>query len=136
MSPPSQIGELLPAVAVGVAFTVTSVVEVAVHPFTSVMVTLYVPLSVGVAAVTVGFCRAEVNVPGPSQLQLVASPAVSVRLMSPPSQIGELLPAVAVGVAFTVTSVVEVAVHPFTSVMVTLYVPLSVGVAAVIVGFC
>ena len=56
---PAQTGELLAAVAVGNAFTVTVVEEVVLHPLT-VTVTVYTPLIAAVAFVTLGFLTAEV----------------------------------------------------------------------------
>ena len=73
-----------------------------------------------VAAEIVGSWSVELKPSGPSQLQPVASPPVSVNSMSAPAQIGLVTtPAVAVGVALTVTFTVEVFVQLFTSVTVT-----------------
>ena len=56
---PTQSGELLDAVAVGVVFTVTFTLEVLVHPL-AVTETVYVPLIAVVALVRVGFCAVDV----------------------------------------------------------------------------
>ena len=56
------MGELLLAVAVGKAFTVTEVVAEAVQPLILlVTVTWYVPLAEVVASGMLGFCNVELN---------------------------------------------------------------------------
>ena len=65
---PTHRGELLPAVGVGKAFTTTVADAVAVHPFASVTLTVYVPASAAVTLLIVGFCTADVNPFGPVQL--------------------------------------------------------------------
>jgi hypothetical protein len=57
---------------------------------------------------------------GPVHDQLVAAPPDSVRFKVAPAQMGALLPAVSVGVAFTVTEIVVAVVQELPSVMVTL----------------
>jgi hypothetical protein len=51
----------------GVGRTVTTVVEEALQPFTSVTVTLYVPEAEGSTVVMTGFCCVEVKPFGPVQ---------------------------------------------------------------------
>ena len=58
---PAQMGELLLAVAIGKAFTMTEVVAEAVQPLPSVTVTWYVPLAEVVAEGIFGFCIVELN---------------------------------------------------------------------------
>jgi hypothetical protein len=136
-SSPSQIGLLDPRVkAAGVALTVTEVFTgVLGHPLSTTKV--YVPASAVVVPVIVGFCCVDVNPFGPVQLYVAPATRDAVRLMSSPSQTGELLDTVGEGGAlFTVTSTVPaVLVHPFT-VNVNEYVPDSAVVALVIDGFC
>ena len=65
---PAHCGVLLLAVGVGSALMVTFVVVVAEHPFTSVTVTVYVPLAAVVTFVIDGVADDEVNPLGPVQL--------------------------------------------------------------------
>ena len=65
----------------------------------------------------VGFGCSELNPFGP--LQLYDTPPLANRFNAPPVQTGVLLDALAAGAAFTVTSVVVVAVHPAAVVIVT-----------------
>jgi len=62
-------------------------------------------------------------------------PPLEVRFKVPPVQTGLLLPAVAVGAAFTVTLAVAVAVQPLASVTVRMYGPLMTGIAFGMIGF-
>ena len=63
---PSQRGELLPAVATGLEFIVTVVVETSEHP-PAVTVNVYVPPPAVVMEEMDGFCNEEVNPFGPDQ---------------------------------------------------------------------
>ena len=134
MLSPAHIGELLFTVTTGTPFIITSVVETPVQPFPSVIVTEYVPEFEEVALAIFGFWSVDEKLFGPDQLHETASPALSVKFNVPSNTIGELLPAVAVGVALTVTTIVEIAVHPFPSVIVTEYVPEFEEVALAIFG--
>lgn len=100
------------AVTVGVVLTVTNCVDVLVQPLAAVPVTVYVVVADGVT-VTGEPDR------GPGNHEYVAAP-VAVNVVELPVQI-EALEAVAVtvGEALTVIRRVEVAVHPFTFVPVT-----------------
>jgi hypothetical protein len=122
----------LVAVAVGKVFTVTVTLEVFVHPFT-VTVTVYVPLIVVVAFVRDGFCKEDEYPPGPFHAYVAPVTVGVVKFMVLPAHTGELLPAVAVGNAFTVTVVDEVVLHP-PEVTVTVYTPLIAAVELVIEG--
>jgi hypothetical protein len=130
----TQNGPTTVMVASNVELTETVTVEVVEHPFAET-VTVYVPLSPGVAETMVGFCSAEVNPFGPLHAYVAPAAVVAVRFKSVPVQIGEFEPAVVVGAAFTVTFTVEVEEQPF-AVTVTVYVPLAAVVAEAIVGFC
>src|SRR3954464_3113656 len=135
---PSQYGPPLLAVGVaGVGLTTTFVVPAAeVQPFT-VMVTEYVPASVVVALLRVGFCSADVKPFGPVHEYVAPlTNGVESEIVAP-SQYGPPFDAVgAASVALTTTFVVPAAgVEPFT-VMVTEYVPASAVVALPRVGFC
>ncbi len=65
---PWQTGLLLEALAVGNGFTVTEVDADAVHPFTSVTVTVYDPAAANVTFGIVGFCKVDENPFCPVQL--------------------------------------------------------------------
>ena len=66
-----------------------------------------------VADAIVGFWSVEVKPLGPAQTWLVPPVEEDVKFIVPPTNTGELLPAVApVGTAFTVAEVVAIAVHP------------------------
>jgi hypothetical protein len=81
-----------------------------------------------------GFCALDINPFGP--VQLYVAPPDEVRFKVAPLHTGLLLPAVALGDAFTVTTVVAVAVQPPASVTVTVYVPEAAVVTVAIEGFC
>ena len=108
---------------------ITTMVEPAalVHPFT-VIVTLYVPASVGSTFAMPGVLDVEVNPPGPVQLYVAPVTAGVERFNVAPVQRGPLFVAVGVAGAALITTVVAPAalVQPFT-VIVTLYVPASVA---------
>jgi hypothetical protein len=106
-----------------------------VHPPT-VTVTLYVPLIAVVALALVGFCVAFAKAAGPvhEYVAPVVVDGVLVKFNVKPSHIGELLDAVIVGIAFTVTVPDPVTVQPFESVTVKLNVFVPAGNAAVYVG--
>jgi hypothetical protein len=59
-------------------------------------------------------------------------PPLDVNVNVEPAQIGELLPAVGVGNAFTVTVTVPVLVQPAAVVPVTVYVIVEVGLAVTV----
>ena len=65
---------------------------VPVQPFT-VMFTLYVPASAGVALVIVGFCVADVKPLGPVHAYVAPVTAAAVRFIVLPVHTGLLLPA-------------------------------------------
>jgi hypothetical protein len=70
-----------------------------------------------VAFIIIGFCKVEVNEFTPVHAYEV--PPLLDRVKVEPTQIGVLLLAVAVGMAFTVAEVVAIAVHPLTLVTTT-----------------
>ena len=70
---PSQYAPVLEALAVGLAFTTTTVLACAVQLFALVTTTVYEPPFVVVALAIVGFCNAEVYPLGPLQANEVAS---------------------------------------------------------------
>jgi hypothetical protein len=66
MAAPAQTGLLLPAVgAAGIGFTTTVVVPAGPAQPATVAVTEYVPALVALALPMEGFCKDEVNPPGP-----------------------------------------------------------------------
>ena len=110
------------AVTVGKAFTDTLTDAVLVQPFTSVPVTLYVVVPVGV--------NATASTTPLSHAYDVAPPPVKVTDV--PEQTEELVEeAVTIGKSFTVTLTDAVFVQAFASVPITLYVVVPVGTKAV-----
>jgi len=108
------------AVTVGNELTVTAIVAVFTHPFALVPVTVYVVEDVGV---TVTF--EPDKLPG-FQTYVLAPPPVNV--VEPPIHIAVLAAAaLTVGNGLTVTATVDVPVHPFAPVPVTVYVVEVVG---------
>ena len=91
----------------GSAFTVTVPVAVAVHPAALVAVTVYVPAVEVVIEVVTAPVLHEYDVP-----------PVAVRVAVAPAHIDGLF-TVGVGSAFTVTTVLAVAVQPLAAVTVT-----------------
>ena len=123
---PRQIGELLPTLGTGKGLIITAVEIEAVQPFISVTVRLYVPEDEIVGLLTIGSKMLEENPFGPSHKKVLFNPGVVLeadKFKVVPVQTGELLPAVGIGNAKTVTSVEAVEIHPFTSVMITEYIP-------------
>src|SRR5581483_5058869 len=117
--------------------TKTSVVPAAeVHPFT-VIVTLYVPVSVVAAFTIVGVLNDDVKPFGPVHEYVAPVTAGVVSDTVFPLQYGPPLPALGVaGIGLTTTFAVPAAdVQPLT-VTVTEYVPASASVAFGRVGFC
>jgi hypothetical protein len=118
MVAPIQTGELLEAVAVGLALTITVVVALSEQPLSLVTVKVYVP---AMAAVAFGIDgdRLVLEKPlGPIQLYEVILSEPPVSCMVAPIQTGELLDAIAVGSGFTVTSWLLVQEQLLASVMV------------------
>jgi hypothetical protein len=70
---------------------------------------------------------------GPVQFQEV--PWVTDKVSVAPEHTGVLLETAGTGEGFTVTDVLVTAVHPFTSVTVTVYVPEAFVVTSEITGF-
>jgi DNA-binding beta-propeller fold protein YncE len=134
---PVHKGPLLVAVGVaGNGLTTTVVDPAALGQPPTVIVTLYVPASVGSTLVIVGFRTAEVNPPGPVQLYVAPATRGVERLSVAPVHKGPLLVAVGVaGKGLTTTVVDPAALGQPLTVIVTLYVPASVGSTLVIVGF-
>ena len=106
-------------VATGKGFIITSVdTDGAVHPFSSVTITEYVPDAAIVTLLIDGFWRLDENPAGPVQLYIVPPPEN--RLRVDPAHCGELLPIITVGKGLTVTVVgTDDAEHPLASVTVT-----------------
>jgi hypothetical protein len=108
------------ALTVGNGLTVTATVDVPVHPFAPVPVTVYVVEIVG-ETVTLD----PDKLPG-FQTYVLAPPPVNV--VEPPIHIAVLAAAaLTVGNGLTVTATVDVPVHPFAPVPVTVYVVEVVG---------
>src|SRR5689334_22341106 len=101
------------------------------------MVTEYVPASVVVALLLVGFCSDDVKPFGPVHEYVAPATSAVESEMVWPAQYGPPLLAVGVaGIGLTTTLVLPAAdVQPLT-VMVTEYVPASAGAALLLVGFC
>ena len=97
-------------VATGAGVTETKILAVSEHPFESVPVTEY-PADVG-GETEIGFVDWAV-------LHTYVFPPLPVRIAFCPEQIVLFPLMVIVGVGLTVTFADELAVHPFTSVMVT-----------------
>jgi hypothetical protein len=129
---PTQYGPALLADVVGVR-TFTLTVPVLVHP-SEVTVTVYTPMFAVDELATVGFCKPEVNPPGP--LHAYPVPPLAVRFRGLLTQTGLLLPTIGFGVGLTVTLVVMLPVHPFASVTVNVYKPLLLIDADDTEGFC
>jgi hypothetical protein len=88
-------------VTVGLLFTVTDVFAVFVQPLAAVTVTVYVPVDERVELEITGFCETELKALGPVHTY-PDIPDVEVRFIADPRQTGLLLPAVTVGLGFTV----------------------------------
>src|SRR5947207_10400439 len=122
---PSQIvAEATVTTGRGFTFTVTCVD--AVHPLTSVPVTVYVVVEVGLAVT--GEPVVELSAVDGVHKYVVAPLAVSVAVCCP-TQIAGGGATVTTGRGFTFTVTCVDAVHPFTSVPVTVYVVVEVGLA-------
>jgi hypothetical protein len=90
---------------VGLLFTTTTVLLGALVQPAAVAVNTYVPSIAKVAvAETLGFWLLLAKPLGPVQLKVVPLSVVPVRFSGEPTHTGLLLPAVAVGVGFTVTT--------------------------------
>ena len=118
-----QTGLLLPRTGVADApFTTTEPVPTGPTQPDTVAKTEYVPEAKVVAPTITGFCEAEEKLFGPDQEYTPPANVVAVKLKSPPTQTGVLLPTVgAVGVGVIVTEVTlgGVLTHPFAPVAVT-----------------
>lgn len=121
MLSPSQIAEgVALAETEGSGFTVTVTVSVPVQPDPSVPVTVYVVVDIGVSVTF-----APDNDPG---IQLyVAAPNPSSVTVSPAQIVEGVATAVTAGDTSTVMVTTSVAVHPFPSVPITVYVVLLAG---------
>ena len=102
----------------GVVLTVTETVAVAVQPLPFETVTVYVPELAVVILLILGLIIDEVKAFGP--FHEYVPPPVAEKLIVPPVQfVVVLIEALAVGLAFTTTFAVAVAVQPFEFVTVT-----------------
>jgi len=114
----------------GIGLTVTVVVAVFVHPFTSVPVTVYVVVTVGFA-VTLGMLVALSPVGGDQEY--IEAP-LAVRVTEDPKQMeGATGVTATLGRFLTVTVTEAVLVHPAALVPVTIYVVEVVGLAITVV---
>jgi allophanate hydrolase subunit 1 len=120
---PLHIVTSLPALAVGGGVTVTITASVAVQP-PVVTVTVYVVVVVGFAIGLAIVVELNPN----AGLQLYVPPPVAAKVVDNPLQMVTSLPALAIGVGFTVTITASVAEQP-AAVTVTEYVVVAVGLA-------
>ena len=119
---PEQIVFVPEIAAVGLLFTVNALLLVAVQPLALVTVTLYAPAVETVIAAVVAPLLHKYEVP-----------PEAVKLVLLPEQIVFVPVIAAVGLLFTVSALLLVAVHPFALVTVTLYVPaVPIEIAAVV----
>ena len=101
--------------------TVINILAVfAAVPQALLAVRVYVPVT---GMILIGFCKVDVNPPGPVQLHWLAPPAIPSNFnVSPGHGVSELAPAptlTGIVVEFTMTMVLAVAVHPLAEDTVT-----------------
>ena len=117
---------------VGISFTVTAVVVVAVHPFASVTVTVYVLLAAGVK-----FCGLPIILPGIQTMLYtgVPPPAFAVSVTGEPLHTDDgFALACIVSNEGSVTSTFAVSAQLFTSIIMTEYDPAVNPVIVVVVS--
>ena len=107
---PEHIGVVPAATGVaGVGLTVAVVVTGDPEHPAIVIVTVYTPELAAVAPGMLGFCKVDVNPPGPVQAYVApAVVGVHVKFNVAPEQIGPLLPAVIAGTMVCKTTTVSV----------------------------
>jgi hypothetical protein len=113
------------ALITGAGFTVTVTFAVDVHPSTEVPVTVYV-------VVVAGASETKAPLSDPGIQRYVSAPEAPNVVLSPSQIVAGNAPAVTVGVVFTVTTTMALAVQPFNAVPMTVYVVVASGSASML----